>query len=53
VRAAADEIQHEEAHHLLLEEADLEHPPLEVEQEGAVAGQDRGYLLVPTRIFSI
>src|SRR5439155_2350470 len=26
VRAAADEVEHEEAHHLLLEEADLEHP---------------------------
>ena len=35
-------VRHEEAHHLVLEEADLEHPPLEAEEELPVAGEGRG-----------
>ena len=46
--------EHEEAHHLVLEEADLEHPPLKAEQELAVAGKNgRAYRLVHTVIFTI
>ena len=54
VRAAADEVQHEEPHHLVLEAADLEHPSLQVEEELPVTGQNRdAYRLVPTVVFII
>ena len=38
MRAAADEVLHEEAHHLVLEEPDLEHLPVQVDQQPAVLG---------------
>jgi len=54
VGAAADEVEHEEAHHLVLEEADLEHPPVEVEEERPIARENRrAYRLVPTVVFII
>jgi hypothetical protein len=55
VGATPDEVQHEEAHHLVLEEADLEHPPLEVEEERAIAWQNCGAyrLVLPAVVFII
>ncbi len=54
VGAAANEVRHEEAHHLVLEEPDLEHPALEVEEERAIAPKNRrAYRLRPTVFFII
>ena len=51
--AAANEVQHEEAHHLVFEEADLEHPPLEVEEQPALRQRDGAYRLLPLSVLII